>query len=257
MAGLSMSPYEYDTQLRSGPPPSTRDALGQGWRYKGQGIGWQEADTPEMRYQRERDAARQSLLQSMTAQIGGFGGGGGGGSSFTMPPPPTPTTYGGGTPPARVGGPKVAAVAPANSEAFGRAKDASSRIHGQALEGLKDQMTARGISGSGVESRATGDLIADAARYQSDAELAQQIEAQRQAWEAAKGSHTGDITQRGQDIGAADAAAKNALASYDASIQAWNTQVQAMLAQQRLQQEQQELALRPWLAMMSGMMQAY
>jgi len=85
--------------------------------------------------------------------------------------------------------------------AFSRAKDASSRIHGKALQALKDQMTSRGISGSGIEGQLTADMLTDAANYQSGADLAQALASDERGWDATKLGYQGGITQRGQNLG--------------------------------------------------------
>lgn len=85
--------------------------------------------------------------------------------------------------------------------AFSRAKDASSRIHGKALSALKDQMTSRGISGSGLEGQLTGEALTGAASYQSGADLAQALASDERGWDAEKLRYSGDLTQRGQDLG--------------------------------------------------------
>lgn len=157
-------------------PATQMDAAGRVWEFNPSGYdqygSWGQV-TPVW----------QKYLDAFMGQAGGGG---------AMP----------GTPslPGREAAPTVKAVAPSQSEAFGRAKDASSRIYQQAMGQLKDQMTAAGISGSGIEGREMGNLMSDAARYQSDAELQQQLEAQKQAWEAAKGGYEGAMNQRGQDI---------------------------------------------------------
>lgn len=85
--------------------------------------------------------------------------------------------------------------------AFSRAKDASTRIHGKALQALKDQMTSRGISGTGLEGELTADMLTDAANYQSGADLAQAIASDERGWEGAKLGYQGDLSQRGQNLG--------------------------------------------------------
>jgi len=100
----------------------------------------------------------------------------------------------------RVSGPSAAPYQ-GQTLAFSRAKDASSRIHGKALQALKDQMTSRGISGSGIEADATAEMLTDAANYQSGADLAQAIASDERGWEGTKLGYQGDLSQRGQDLG--------------------------------------------------------
>lgn len=101
----------------------------------------------------------------------------------------------------RVAAPEVKAKAPGQSEAFASAKDASSRLTRKAMDAIKDSMSARGTAGSGREDSMMADVLSDAAMYQSGAELAQQMAAENQSWEAAKMGFEGDIAQRGQDYG--------------------------------------------------------
>lgn len=101
----------------------------------------------------------------------------------------------------RIGAPEVVAKAPGQSQAFGAAKDASSRLTKQALAALKDNMSARGTAGSGREDALSAGILSDAAMYQSGAELTQQMAAENQAWESAKMGFEGGIAQRGQDYG--------------------------------------------------------
>ena len=100
----------------------------------------------------------------------------------------------------RVPGPNVAPYK-GQTLAFSRAKDASSRIHGKALSALKDQMTSRGISGSRLEGGLTADMLSDAASYQSGADLAQALASDERGWDAEKLRYSGDLSQRGQDLG--------------------------------------------------------
>lgn len=150
-----------------------------------------------------------------------MGGGDGGGGGDTPPAPgmgkddimqilkdlrgdqvprePTPNA------PPRIGAPTPAAQPPSQSLGFARAKDQSGRIGAAALRALKDQMTERGISGSGIEGELTGNVLGDVARQQSDAAFQQQRAAEDQAWQAAQQGYQGDITQRAQDLGLSSA----------------------------------------------------
>lgn len=112
----------------------------------------------------------------------------------TLPREPAPQSE------PRVSGPNAAPYQ-GQTLAFSRAKDASSRVHGKALQALKDQMTSRGISGSGIEADATAEMLTDAANYQSGADLAQAIASDERGWEGTKLGYQGDLSQRGQDLG--------------------------------------------------------
>lgn len=201
MAGLSLSNLQpwrttptnpsYQSQLQASPfskagtqnqpPQSITDAAGNPWMWSPTATGGQW---------NQMQPAWQSFLNQYMGMLGGGQSGAYGGGALL----PSPSL------PGQVGAPTVKAVAPSQSAAFGRAKDAASQVYGKAMEQLKDSMTAAGISGSGIEGRLMGGLVSDAARYISGAELKQQLEAQKQAWEAAKGAYEGGISQRGQDI---------------------------------------------------------
>ena len=255
MAGLSVQPRPgpgynpYMIAPTAPPPPTSRDVAGRSWQYypnqTGHGGGdWGRVKSvEEEQWDREFDAKernRAAALSALSNLPGMSSMTGGGFGSFT--PPAFPAMQ---TPqlPAEVNAPSVRAVAPANSEAFGRAKDAATHTFGKALEALKDQMSERGISGSGVEGRLSGEILSDAARYVSDAELQQQLEAQRQSWDAAKGAYAGQVQQRGQTISGMSDAARGAIDAYQAQLQAWQAAQQAAV-------QQQELAMKPWLAML-------
>ncbi len=102
---------------------------------------------------------------------------------------------------ARVAAPEPAADAPSSSLAFARYKDRSGRIGNQALKALRDEMTSRGISGSGIEAGGVSSILGEVARGQGDAEYAQQRAHEDQAWDAKKMGYQGDISQRANDMG--------------------------------------------------------
>lgn len=110
------------------------------------------------------------------------------------------------TPPAipgQVAPPKPTAQSPASSMAFAQYKDQSGRIGKAALRALKDQMTERGISGSGIEGSLTADILGQVAQGQGASAYQQQRAAEDQAWEGEKLGYQGGISQRTTDIGAA------------------------------------------------------
>ncbi len=178
----------------------------------------EEIDLDQRRRTRDVNDAQQmaQITPGPGGSAGGSGGGGGGGDAPAAPPLSTEDIFGvldrlkGDTPareerPAplnRVAMPTPAAEAPSASMGFARAKDQSGRIGNAALRALKDQMTERGISGdSGVEGQLTSNILGDVARGQSEAGFQQQLEADRQAWDAKQMGYQGDITQRAQDLG--------------------------------------------------------
>jgi hypothetical protein len=167
------------------------------------------------------DAGQMAQITGSVPRAPGAGGGGGGGGGEAPAPPPlstedifgildrlkgeTPPREAAPTPQNRVAMPTPAAEAPSASMGFARAKDQSGRIGNAALRALKDQMTERGISGSGVEGQLTSNILGDVARGQSEAGFQQQLEADRQAWDAKQMGYQGDITQRAQDLGLSSA----------------------------------------------------
>lgn len=187
------------------------------------GGGWTMEHDPDLtRRARDRSDMEHSLAlgQAAGAPSGGGGGGGGGGGEAPAPPPlstedifgvldrlkgDAPPREAAPTPQNRVAMPTPAAEAPSASMGFARAKDQSGRIGNAALRALKDQMTERGISGSGVEGQLTSNVLGDVARGQSEAGFQQQLEADRQAWDAKQMGYQGDITQRAQDLGLSSA----------------------------------------------------
>lgn len=153
--------------------------------YDSYGIaGWKQGD--------QVDLPQQDMERALAFLRGGLGIVGGSDPGAMIPGPQRDP---------RVAGPEVKAKAPGQSEAFAAAKDASSRLTKKAIEAIKDNMTARGTAGSGREDDLIAGVLSDAAMYQSGAELAQQMAAEQQAWEAAKMAFEGDIAQRGQDYG--------------------------------------------------------
>jgi hypothetical protein len=176
----------------------------------------EEIDLDAQRRSRNISDAGQ-MAQITAAGPGSGGGGGGGGGSETPAAPPlstedifgvldrlkgeTPPREERPAPPNRVAMPTPAAEAPSASMGFARAKDQSGRIGNAALRALKDQMTERGISGSGVEGQLTSNILGDVARGQGEAAFNQQLEADRQSWDAKQMGYQGDITQRAQDLG--------------------------------------------------------
>lgn len=127
------------------------------------------------------------------------GGPGGSGSALTAGYIGAPEAL------AREAGPTPAANQPSMSRGFAKAKDASSRIGNQALQALRSQMVGRGIEGSGIEGRLTGNILGDVAAQQSDAAYQQSKMADEQAWEGAKLGYQGAVQQRGQDTGLEEA----------------------------------------------------
>ncbi len=164
---------------------------------------------------RTRDRMDAQSRPGMGGGAGGNGGGGGGTAGSTAPPlsaddifsvldrlkgetparEPTPAA------PPRIEAPTPSADAPSRSLAFARSKDRAGRIGAQALKALKDQMSERGISGSGIEGQLTADILGQTATGLADAEFTQQRASEDQAWDAAKMGYQGAIGQRANDMG--------------------------------------------------------
>lgn len=91
----------------------------------------------------------------------------------------------------KVGAPQV----PQNSGMFAHAKDVSGRVGNKAIEALRNSMTQRGISDSGLAAVGEANILGNVARQQSDAEYNQaQLNTGRQ-WEANQMAYQGDINQ--------------------------------------------------------------
>lgn len=101
----------------------------------------------------------------------------------------------------------------ANAAAIGRAKDTSAAAVGAAERRMQNNMGVRGIAGSGIEAKQDmGIQLAGAGELGAAGRQVAEGTAAR-AGAVADRNYTGEITQRGQDISAASAAAaqKNAM----------------------------------------------
>lgn len=95
----------------------------------------------------------------------------------------------------------------ANAAAIGRAKDTSAAAVGAAERAMQNNMGARGIAGSGIEAKQDmGIQLAGAGQLGAAGRQVAEATAAR-AGTVADRNYTGEITQRGQDISAADSAA--------------------------------------------------
>lgn len=84
-------------------------------------------------------------------------------------------------------------VVPSTKGAFAHAKDVSGRTGNKALEALRNSMTARGISDSGLAAVGEAEVLGNVARQQSDAEYqAANIDNSRQ-WEANQLAYQGNM----------------------------------------------------------------
>ena len=113
-------------------------------------------------------------------------------------------------PPAPINGPMPPGLS-GPSGAFSHAKDVSGRTGAAAIRALKDQMTRRGMSDSGMEAEGEANILGNVARQQADAEYGAVEKDYDQRFEANQFNHRdlidqlqnnyqGQMSQRGQDI---------------------------------------------------------
>ena len=93
----------------------------------------------------------------------------------------------------------------ANAAAFGRAKDQAGQTARASLTALRNEMAGRGLRGSGIEAGEVGKTIARGAAGVNEFTREQAIQDAGNAADLAKQEYQGRITQRGQDIGVAQA----------------------------------------------------
>ena len=93
----------------------------------------------------------------------------------------------------------------ANAAAFGRAKDQAGQTARASLTALRGEMAGRGLRGSGIEAGEVGKTIARGAAGVNEFTREQAIQDAGNAADLAKQEYQGRITQRGQDIGVAQA----------------------------------------------------
>lgn len=128
-----------------------------------------------------------NLLGSFNADGSGAGGPGGPGGPVPHVGPADPTA--------------------ANAAAFARAKDQAGETARGALTGLTSQLGAHGQLGSGAGARATGGIVNRAAQGSNEITREQAIQGVDTNNRFAETNYQGDITQRGQDLAAQEAAA--------------------------------------------------
>jgi hypothetical protein len=88
-----------------------------------------------------------------------------------------------------------------DSAAFGRARSRIGQASTAAMRSLQDAMTARGISGTGVEGRLMGDLYGEGLGAVGEASRDAAIEQTERDQDVADTNYAGGLTQRGQDLG--------------------------------------------------------
>lgn len=101
----------------------------------------------------------------------------------------------------RIAAPEPVAQSASKDLGFARYKDKSGRIGKSALRAMKDIMTERGISDSGIELDKNAEILTGVAQGQADNAYQQELEAERQAADFRKLGYQGDISQRANDMG--------------------------------------------------------
>ena len=95
------------------------------------------------------------------------------------------------SPPPRVAPP----VVPDQSSGFAQAKDVSGRLGNKALESLRNMMTQRGISDSGLAGEGEANILGNVARQQADAEYEAGRTNTARQFEANQLGYQGDLSQ--------------------------------------------------------------
>lgn len=93
----------------------------------------------------------------------------------------------------------------ANAATFARAKDQAGETARGALTGLRSQLAGRGMLGSGMEAKVTGNIIGKGAQGLNEVTRSQAIQDVNTTENRANQTYAGDITQRGQDLNAQQA----------------------------------------------------
>lgn len=170
-----------------------------------------EPGTWEALYASKADAAKRAGENAGIAAKSALGalGGGAGGASGALGGLNGLVAPGGGTSGASGIAPlSMPDTSAADSASYNRTKDQVGASSAGALRGLRESLGARGMLGSGLESRGT-EQIAEAGLGQlGDVSRQQQITNADKTQHAAEVNYQGAITQRGQDILAAEAAAQ-------------------------------------------------
>jgi hypothetical protein len=96
----------------------------------------------------------------------------------------------------------------ADTANLNRTKDTVGQQSASALRGLRESLGARGMLGSGLESRGTEQIAEAGLGELGDVSRQQQIDNSNRTQHTAEVNYQGALTQRGQDIQAAEAAAQ-------------------------------------------------
>lgn len=205
--GGMLTGAQIDQRRRGGAPPGYVNTGSQGTN-TGPAGGLRDPNVydrdPNYNKERVGDAAADASVKALTdlstggaagdrtlpPRIGGAGGG---------------APAGGGTVPPRIGaptGPDHATLQASQDAELLRAKEKQGQIATSSLTGLREALGSRQMLGSGVEGMATADVANEAAGNLSDLNVQHLKDADDSARRLAELSYNGDITQRGQDMGA-------------------------------------------------------
>lgn len=159
-------------------------------------------------HQQSGDARNESRWNQMMGMVNSPSTGGSSASVGAITAPAAPPV----APPSTA--PATAAANDANAASFGQAKATAGALGRSSMEGLRSGLAERGILGGGTEARGLTTRLAEATNPLSDLNTQQLHEnaATTQhnydtAVDVDKTRYQGDITQRGQNISAANAAA--------------------------------------------------
>jgi len=191
--------------------------------------------------------ALAGLLSSLTSGAGAVGSGtfGGGMSGAASASGSSVGTNGAGTTGVSGGGRLPTLQLPdqsaASNAAFATAKDRVGQTSRASLDALRGELGASGMLGGGAEGRLVADVITKGEGELGQVSRDQAMKESDLAADFAKTNFSGGITQRGQDVSAAEAAARLAQEQRlaDASL---NFQKQQAASQQQLQMLQLALS---------------
>lgn len=152
-----------------------------------------------------------SSYGSSSSYGGGSGGspaGGGGGAMDTAAVEallakyaPSPAAIAPPPPPPQIAAPVAPTRAANTAKAFANAKNISGRQGQAAIRALRDTMTRRGMSDSGLEASGEADILGNVANFNSDAAFRSDLADDERTWEAAQLGFQGALGQRNADMG--------------------------------------------------------
>lgn len=132
----------------------------------------------------------------------------------------------------------------AQSAIFARAKDQAAQTARASLDALAGELSSRGMGGAGYEASGIGERLSRSANTVGEVSRAQATELADTQAEAARTEYQGDITQRGQDMSAQEAAAQNALSRAQLALSGRGQEIGAREAASRDQMSRLDLILK-------------